>query len=137
MGNCLRCDSAMVWAGDDNWIDVSQLQPNDKSAHNPEKHRLLAELRSYSASGASTSSFSTSTSSIGGDQVKIKISKKELEELVVKGGGNMQGLSSVEQLLTWVMINGRDGHDLYYDGRDEMNRQRPWRPVLQSIPEVN
>ncbi|KAM1154669.1 hypothetical protein PS2_036727 [Malus domestica] len=126
MGNCLRRNSAMVWAEDDNWIDVSQLQPDDKSAHNPKKHRLLGEIRSYLSSGASTSSFSTSTSSIGGDQVKIKIRKKELEELV-KGGGNMQGLSSVEQLLTWVMINGRD----------EMDNQRPWRPVLQSIPEVN
>ncbi|KAM1123910.1 hypothetical protein COP2_005399 [Malus domestica] len=136
MGNCLRRDSAMVWARDDDWIDVSELEPDAKRAHSPERHRLLGEIRSYSSSAASTPSFSTSTSSTGGDQVKIKITKKELEELV-KGGGNMQGLSSVEQLLARLRINGLDDHDQYYDDRDEMDHHRPWRPVLQSIPEVN
>ncbi|XP_021821584.1 uncharacterized protein LOC110763132 [Prunus avium] len=140
MGNCLRCDSATVWAGgdEDDWVDISsqlQLQPCDdcknsnkkkkkkKKAYNHlvEKQRLLDEIRS------SASSSSTSTN---GDQVKIKIAKKELDELV--HGGNLQGLSSVEQLLDRLLkMNGPDEDQNFY----EMDHQRPWRPVLQTIPE--
>ncbi|BFG27480.1 hypothetical protein CerSpe_137540 [Prunus speciosa] len=137
MGNCLRRDSATVWAGgDDDWIDISsqlQLQPCDdcndsnnkkkKKAYNhlAEKQRLLDEIRS------SASSSSTSTN---GDQVKIRIAKKELDELV--HGGNLQGLSSVEQLLDRLLtMNGPDEDQNFY----EMDHQRPWRPVLQTIPE--
>ncbi|CAL9015165.1 unnamed protein product [Prunus brigantina] len=148
MGNCLRRDSATVWAGnDDVWVDISsQLQLCDdcdnsnnnkkKKAYNHlvEKQRLLGEI----ISSASTSS--TSSTSINGDQVKIKITKKELDELV--HGGNQQGLSSVEQLLDRLLTtDGPDEDQNFYemDHQDqdfyEMDNQRPWRPVLQTIPE--
>ncbi|KAH0985879.1 hypothetical protein GBA52_013056 [Prunus armeniaca] len=146
MGNCLRHDSATVWAGDDDddWVDISsQLQLCDdcnnsnnkkkKKAYNHlvEKERLLGEI---------ISSASTSSTSTNGDQVKIKITKKELDELV--HGGNLQGLSSVEQLLDRLLTtNGPDEDQNFYemDRQDqdfyEMDHQRPWRPVLQTIPE--
>ncbi|KAI5330903.1 PREDICTED: DUF4228 domain [Prunus dulcis] len=137
MGNCLRRDSATVWAGDDDdWVDISsqlQVQPCDdcnnsnnnkkKKAYNHlvEKQRLLGEI---------ISSASTSSTSTNGDQVKIKITKKELDKLV--HGGNLQGLSSVEQLLDHLLtMNGPDDDQNFY----EMDHQRPWRPVLQTIPE--
>ncbi|KAK1407035.1 hypothetical protein QVD17_38645 [Tagetes erecta] len=56
-------------------------------------------------------------------EVKIKISKKQLEELL--GAKEMHGLT-LEQVLNRLM-----------NGGDEVVRsdQRSWRPALQSIPE--
>ncbi|KAL4296341.1 hypothetical protein GQ457_12G017750 [Hibiscus cannabinus] len=56
-------------------------------------------------------------------EVKITISKKELGQLMQKV--EMQGVS-LEQLLLARMVQG--GGDM---------QPRPWKPVLQSIPEVN
>ena len=69
--------------------------------------------------------------SLGGKQdantkkVKITISKKELEQLVQKV--DMQGMT-LEQVLTRMV----KGEDVY-----ELEQHRSWKPVLQSIPEVN
>uniref|UniRef100_A0A0V0H4C8 Putative ovule protein n=1 Tax=Solanum chacoense TaxID=4108 RepID=A0A0V0H4C8_SOLCH len=57
-------------------------------------------------------------------EVKIKITKKQLSELM--GKADVQGLS-VHQLLKQLM-NVTESLEL---------RQRSWRPALQSIPEVN
>ncbi|KAI3702978.1 hypothetical protein L6452_28732 [Arctium lappa] len=55
-------------------------------------------------------------------EVKIKISKKQLEELL--GRADVQGLT-VEQVLAQLM-NVSDRFDTH---------QRSWRPALHSIPE--
>ncbi|KAI3755868.1 hypothetical protein L1987_55677 [Smallanthus sonchifolius] len=55
-------------------------------------------------------------------EVKIKISKKQLEELL--GRTDVQGLT-VEQVLAQLM-DASDGFE---------SHQRSWRPALQSIPE--
>ncbi|KAK8683939.1 hypothetical protein V6N13_039982 [Hibiscus sabdariffa] len=60
-------------------------------------------------------------------EVKITISKKELGKLMQKV--EMQGLS-LEQLLLARMVQG--GGDIFV-----YEQPRPWKPVLQSIPEVN
>ncbi|KAK8476651.1 hypothetical protein V6N13_059176 [Hibiscus sabdariffa] len=60
-------------------------------------------------------------------EVKITISKKELQQLMQKV--EMQGLS-LEQLLLARMVQG--GGDMFV-----FEQPRPWKPVLQSIPEVN
>ncbi|KAK9269414.1 hypothetical protein L1049_001187 [Liquidambar formosana] len=57
-------------------------------------------------------------------EVKIKITKKQLEELL--GKVDVQGLS-VQQVLAQLMsVSDR------YE-----SHQRSWRPALKSIPEVN
>ncbi|GMJ15298.1 hypothetical protein HRI_005199000 [Hibiscus trionum] len=55
-------------------------------------------------------------------EVKITISKKELEQL-------MQGLT-LEQLLLARMLRG--GEDIFVFQAEQPS---PWKPVLQSIPE--
>ncbi|XP_020230614.1 uncharacterized protein LOC109811321 [Cajanus cajan] len=57
-------------------------------------------------------------------EVKIKITKKQLEELLSKV--DVRELR-VEQVLSHLM-NHSGGYQ---------SLQRPWRPALQSIPEVN
>lgn len=122
MGNCcLRRDSAAVWASEDDWVSVSQLHQNSQQ---PEKQKLLGEDQFRSSASLSCRRQSGGSSSGGDHQVKIKITKRELEELV----GSRGGAGDVEQLLAAV-INDRD---------DQMEEHpRPWRPALQTIPELN
>lgn len=93
------------------------------------KERLLAENKKDDgddkAPSLSTLSSSSSSSSSSKREVKIKISRKELEELLAGVGGNL----SVDQALA-RLVGGDDRGDF-------MLRQRSWRPALQSIPEVN
>lgn len=107
MGNCLRHESSssMQWAGDD-WSSLA----SDKS----EKDLKMEERRVGF----------TSSSTTGPTEVKIKITKKQLEELL--GKVDLQGLS-VQQVLA-QLINVSDRYEMH---------NRPWRPALQSIPEVN
>ncbi|XP_020210321.1 uncharacterized protein LOC109795278 [Cajanus cajan] len=126
MGNCCATESAMDWGGDD-WGSLSSKQSKRRmmssrkvfdevhgvSLGNVEKEKLLGVLRA---------------SSDANGKVKIKISKKELAELL--GGKEKkqqgEGHASAEQVLA-RLVHARD-HDAHH---------RPWRPVLQSIPEVN
>ncbi|KAF8409556.1 hypothetical protein HHK36_005634 [Tetracentron sinense] len=57
-------------------------------------------------------------------EVKIKITKKQLEELL--GRVDVKGLS-IEQVLAQLM-------SVSYQYKSQ---QRPWRPALYSIPELN
>lgn len=87
------------------------------SLGNMEKERLLGALRA---------------SSDANGKVKIKISKKELQELLGEKEKKKQGEerhASAEQVLARLIHHAsNDYHDAHH---------RPWRPVLQSIPEVN
>ena len=69
-----------------------------------------------------TSSSSTTTTST---TVKIKITKKQLKELL--GKAEVKGLS-VQQILSQLM-NASSDHRSYEP------QQQSWRPNLQSIPE--
>lgn len=77
---------------------------------NKEKERLLDALKA---------------SSDANGKVKIKISKKELAVLL--GETEKKGHASAEQVLA-RLINAKEQHDVHH---------RPWKPALQSIPEVN
>ena len=108
--------SATVWAGDD-WGSLESENYSDGNARETdasmEKQNLLGEMRS----GADQSR-----------EVKIRIPRKELEKLVVLHGKGLSG----EQVLS-RLINGGNRLDL----GPHLEHQRSWRPVLQSIPEVD
>ncbi|KAJ7967684.1 DUF4228 domain-containing protein [Quillaja saponaria] len=131
MGNSCRhpmsSPSSNEWAGDD-WGSLTSKSNSRKTRifdeNDLEKERLLLGELTRSSSTSSTSSSILNSNKNG--EVKIKISKKDLEKLV----GNHQGLS-VEQILA-CLINATDG---YHDHHDQY--QRSWKPVLQTIPEVN
>ncbi|XP_022777410.1 uncharacterized protein LOC111318808 [Durio zibethinus] len=108
MGNCIRHDKSS-WA-DDDWESFvsTNRQGDDGEINSVEKEKLLGGNRDANTR-----------------EVKITISKKELEELAQKV--DMQGLT-LEQVLTRMVKGG----DVY-----EAEQHRSWKPVLQTIPEVN
>ncbi|KAL9320842.1 hypothetical protein ACSQ67_012681 [Phaseolus vulgaris] len=124
MGNCFATESSMDWGGDD-WGSLSSSKRRSMSSGKvfdevdeaslenvEEKEKLLGVLRA---------------SSDPNGKVKIKISKKELAQLL---GGKESNKHLGEQVLA-RLIHARDhneDHDVHH---------RSWRPVLQSIPEVN
>ncbi|KAF8030144.1 hypothetical protein BT93_E2542 [Corymbia citriodora subsp. variegata] len=103
MGNCCRAasSSSTIWAGDD-W------------------NSLLND-------GGESKRVSSSASSSHRREIKIKISKEQLEKLVQKI--EAQGLS-LEQVLP-LLIN-KNSFDHHVSG----GCHRSWRPALQSIPET-
>ncbi|CAK8531083.1 unnamed protein product [Lathyrus sativus] len=127
MGNCCAT-SSMEWAGDDWGSLTSKHNPrmnsskvfdevHGVSSENKEKEKLLGALRA---------------SSDANGKVKIKITKKELAVLLgerKKQGVGGTGHASAEQVLVGL-LNAREhvNHDVHH---------RTWKPVLQSIPEVN
>ncbi|PSS10410.1 DNA-directed RNA polymerase subunit beta like [Actinidia chinensis var. chinensis] len=97
MGNFLGCKSSMVWEGDE-WESIETME--------------LPKREEQSLVGENT-------------EVKIKITKKQLEELLARVEAHDM---SVNQVLS-SLING--------DDHFEIQHQRSWRPSLQSIPEVD
>ncbi|XP_041025261.1 uncharacterized protein LOC121265636 [Juglans microcarpa x Juglans regia] len=130
MGNCCRRESrSMVWAGDD-WGSVTskidEEADHQKTNYNVERLRLLGENGDFALSNSSTSTGTTTGAATR--EVRVKITKKELEELV--GRVDVRGLSA-KQILARLM----DAADHIYDEAEHDHRS--WRPALQSIPEDN
>ncbi|KAK6934458.1 hypothetical protein RJ641_034613 [Dillenia turbinata] len=113
MGNCIRHESSMDWAGEDwGFSTDSSSSSSKKKMTNIEGDTLLR----YKTVSARTTT----------DQVKVRITKKELLELLHKI--EVQGLP-LDQVLA-QLINGGD--------RLQTNHHHgSWRPNLQSIPELN
>ncbi len=121
MGNCIRHESSMQWGGDD-WGSpekeglFSMENVGDDKAMKMEEKGLLG--------GANQIGFTNSSSTNTTTEVKIKITKKQLEELL--GKVDLKELSVQQVLAQLINVSDRCG-----------THQRPWRPALQSIPEVN
>ncbi|CAN0912619.1 hypothetical protein LINGRAPRIM_LOCUS574 [Linum grandiflorum] len=116
MGNCCKGVSSAAVHDSDEW--ELPLAHNHKTvlfdgAASSDKNRLLPV------------SSTSSSSSPGREQVKIKVSKRELEDLISRI--ETQGLSSQQILARLILSRGVFGED----------DRRCWKPVLQSIPEVN
>ncbi|XVF40745.1 hypothetical protein PTKIN_Ptkin01aG0139900 [Pterospermum kingtungense] len=111
MGNCIRREKSS-WADDDDWGSLvsTHRQVDDGEINIMEKEKLLCDQPDANTR-----------------EVKITISKKELEQLIHKV--NMQGLN-LEQVLA-RMVKGEDTY-IY-----EVEDHRLWKPMLQSIPELN
>ncbi|TXG47039.1 hypothetical protein EZV62_026333 [Acer yangbiense] len=137
MGNCLKRSGSSNKDDDDQyfWGSSSHRRHGsrvmDESGRGSGCGEEVAKKQNLLGASVSPSSSNNNNKSIT-REVKIKITKKELEELI--GRADVQGLS-VEQVLA-ELINGPDYHS---DGQDhhKLHHQRSWRPVLQTIPEVN
>lgn len=109
MGNCLRHQqhqSSTLWAGED-WGSSSS------AANEGDEEKCLLANNPENGLKASPSAI---------HEVKVKISKKQLEELL--GRVDAKELS-VQQVLEQLIDVGNQ-----YEAN-----QRSWRPALQSIPE--
>jgi len=101
MGNCLKHQSSTKYATEDN--DEWDFSPSEGNS-----------------AGKSNGAASKTTTT----EVKIKITKKQLEELLSKVDKREL---RVEQVLAQLM-NHSNGYE---------SLQRSWRPALQSIPEID
>ncbi|XVE80384.1 hypothetical protein DITRI_Ditri14bG0135500 [Diplodiscus trichospermus] len=120
MGNCLRHHSSTQWAGDDWGNDaVDDGFFVNESTRDTCEYKGMMKIEEKGLLGFTTSSSATAT-----HEIKVKITKKQLEELL--GRVDVKELS-VQQVLAQLINVGNQ-----YDAN-----QRSWRPALQSIPEVN
>ncbi|XWS27843.1 hypothetical protein CRYUN_Cryun25bG0014600 [Craigia yunnanensis] len=128
MGNCLRHQSPTQWAGDD-WGSSAANDDDDsffasETTHDTCEYKGMMNieekglLRNHQKTGFTSSSATTT------HEIKVKITKKQLEELL--GRVDVKELS-VQQVLA-QLINVSNQYEA---------NQRSWRPALQSIPEVN
>ncbi|KAK9714977.1 hypothetical protein RND81_06G134900 [Saponaria officinalis] len=118
MGNCCMngSKSATVWAGDD-WAVLV-----------PEKEGLIGDGRSSSEVG-----------NIGG-QVRIKISKRQLDKLLRKVDNHiLYGNNNDNSKMKNKIKGGEIILKKIIDKCDhfEVHHLRQWKPALQSIPEIN
>ncbi|CAI9087191.1 OLC1v1021205C1 [Oldenlandia corymbosa var. corymbosa] len=68
-------------------------------------------------------------------EIKIKITKKQLEKLL--GEVDVHELPVDQVLSRLININNAAASDQYHNDHDHQQYQRSWRPHLQSIPEPN
>lgn len=136
MGNCCRGESStpVLVAGSD-----------DRRAPAPKNHRAMVAQPSQSSDEGDQNYGSGGRKGNNNlREVKIRMTKKELEELV--GWLNMAD-SSFEHImnrLVNVVISDDQNGISEEDGDDDNNAQvvklrpqRSWRPSLHSIPEIN
>ncbi|KAL2339178.1 hypothetical protein Fmac_013624 [Flemingia macrophylla] len=125
MGNCCKPASPTEWAGEDWSFLVSNNKYSNRKVFD-EAHALnLRKVQKENLVGALRAS-----SSDANGKVTIKISKKELAQLLENQQQlnikSQVGAASPEQVLLRLI-----------KARDRDVRHRLWRPVLESIPEVN
>ncbi|OIW13989.1 hypothetical protein TanjilG_09340 [Lupinus angustifolius] len=116
MGNCCKVASSMEWGGED-WSSVTS------------KHKVFDEDHANGLKNMEKESVKDllRASSDGNGKVKIMVSKKELAALLGEKDDISARHVSAEQVLVGL-INGKHHVNDYH---------RTWRPVLQSIPEVD
>ncbi|OIT31059.1 PREDICTED: uncharacterized protein LOC109209197 [Nicotiana attenuata] len=115
MGNCIRKESSMQFGGEDWGLpETNEDFYCHKSMKLEDDHLLMGENKE---------SIHTSTPG-SAKEIKIKITKKQLSELM--GKAEVQGIS-LHQLLTQLM-KVSESLELCH---------RSWSPALHSIPEDN
>ncbi|KAL0000823.1 hypothetical protein SO802_014604 [Lithocarpus litseifolius] len=125
MGNCIRHESSVQWGGDD-WgsAEKDELYGNDTDCGMGDNNNAMIMEEKGLLGGAERSFTKSSSTTTTTTEVKIKITKKQLEELL--GKADLKELSVQQVLAQLISVSGRfDSHP------------RSWRPALQSIPEVN
>ncbi|KAL5730770.1 hypothetical protein ACHQM5_003562 [Ranunculus cassubicifolius] len=107
MGNCLRHKSSNIVNANH---EVDLYYKAKKSFYAEEKPLLEDDSKPLRSSAV----------------VKIKITKKQLEAML--GSAEMEGLSIEDMVSQLINASEEDEAPL---------QQQPWKPALQSIPEVN
>ncbi|KAK6793346.1 hypothetical protein RDI58_006799 [Solanum bulbocastanum] len=119
MGNCCKRGSNMIYVEDDDeWECV--VSP---------KNLVVEKEKLFSSSSSSSSSISSSI--VNYKEVKIRITKNELEKILAGKNDNMEEVT-MEQLLSGFINSSNNSFDF-----ENIQRQQSWKPRLQSIPEVN
>ncbi|VVB12141.1 unnamed protein product [Arabis nemorensis] len=123
MGNCICVTNKTTG---DSLVNKSRRRRTSTVCHDcdDDGEKLLGETV--------TSSSSSSSSSCVKREIKIRMTKKELENLI--RNIDLKSLTA-EEILSKLLVDGGDKIGFAVDLSDY--HQRPWRPALQSIPEMD
>ncbi|PON51508.1 hypothetical protein PanWU01x14_215900 [Parasponia andersonii] len=112
----------MTWGGEDWGSPVADHRRGEmtKRAMDIEEEKGLLKVDQKGFIGTTASNITSST------EVKIKITKKQLEELL--GKVDVKDMSVQQVLAQLISVSDRC---------QTTSLHRSWRPALQSIPEVN
>ncbi|XP_065027536.1 uncharacterized protein LOC135651399 [Musa acuminata AAA Group] len=112
MGNCLDLQKPVTWVDDedDDWGSMESSSPK----HYKRQRKAGAEAAKEMASSGST-------------EIKIKISKKQLEKLLRQAD---DGEKLPLRRFIADLVSMGESWELHHD------QGRHWRPELQSIPEI-
>ncbi|XP_006644834.1 uncharacterized protein LOC102706426 [Oryza brachyantha] len=104
MGNCGASQRAVEsWADGDEWEEEAAASSSSEDDHR--------ERREHAA------------------EVTIRITKRQLHELMEGKAGHGRSRRSTQQLLADIMNSGEVHHH-------DQHREAHWKPALQSIPEA-
>ncbi|KAK4804093.1 hypothetical protein SAY86_003910 [Trapa natans] len=115
MGNCIRhgqSTSSMKWGGGDDWSSMAWTLEEEGPAD-------IMGGRVCERDCCSGTKMATAA-----EMVKVRISRRQLEELLGRVDVKEMSVHQAVALLLTAAANGASNH-------------RPWRPALQSIPEGN
>lgn len=104
MGNCLKVHRSAVWADGHEWEEEEEVVVVKRKAAVAKTERV---------------------------EVKIKVTKRQLQELLEKSGGRDGKVRQVEKVLAELMNSGV----VCYHQQPEEMMPGNWRPSLHSIPE--
>ncbi|KAH7652253.1 Bacteriocin AS-48-containing protein [Dioscorea alata] len=117
MGNCLKLRPARTWVDDEEW-DFADGSKSMKQYHCKEEKKKGERMTMTEEKREEASC----------NKVKIKLTKKQLQELSELL--EMHGLQIEEALAKFI-----DQKNSTIISRELGSQIRPWRPVLQGIPE--
>ncbi|KAL6990685.1 hypothetical protein U1Q18_008804 [Sarracenia purpurea var. burkii] len=118
MGNCVGRKSSIVWADDDEREIIAAKKPK------------RGRQRVVGKKGTAFLSSSSSTEASDRREVKIKMTKKELKDLL--GRLDLEVCDApVEKVLSSFIDHATTTDDSF-----EIQDQQSWRPTLQTIPET-
>ncbi|CAA7048581.1 unnamed protein product [Microthlaspi erraticum] len=128
MGNCVCVTNKTTTScsGDD-WGLFSKRRRTRRSTvfhDDDDGEKLLGETNNVMSS--------SSPPSCGKREIKIKMTRKEFEDLM--RDIDMKGLT-VEEILSKLVFDG--GDQIGFAADLSNHHQQPWRPALQSIPEID
>ncbi|CAL0325847.1 unnamed protein product [Lupinus luteus] len=145
MGNCCKTasssSSSMEWGGE-NWEDCLKSENNNNTIIKMTSSKVFDESQGLILGKVKKENLSEAlraSCEVNG-MVKVKISKKELAELLggIEKQNEMmmkkqvgQSTSSAEQVLD-RLIKAREQANQHHD-----SHSRPWRPILQTILELS
>ncbi|CAD5328667.1 unnamed protein product [Arabidopsis thaliana] len=129
MGNCICVTEKTTTSssGDDNGsYNKRRRRRRSTVVHddNDDGEKLLGETSNVTSTSSSSSSERR--------EIKIRITKKELEDLMRNIG--LKSLTA-EEILSKLIFEG--GDQIGFSAVDVTNHHQPWKPVLQSIPEMD
>ncbi|KAG6537495.1 uncharacterized protein LOC122003590 [Zingiber officinale] len=122
MGNCIELQKPILWV-DDDYDDADDMEA---AAESP-AYRRAAKPKAAEVIPTSAAGCKERATAVASTEIKIKMSKKQLQELLRQV--EEQGLPLQKLMADLLVVQ-----EICLENRD-VTKDAHWRPNLQSIPE--